>query len=541
MKKNRIEDFKNLIEEIEKQFTPIEDWYPLEVQIEILYDCTLRCAMCYNGVRANEKKFDDYIRECNFAEMDEEKRCNVNKVVELCLRKGCKFFTITGGEPLLSPEVVYELIAKIKSHGGYVSINTNATLIDDTVAASLKEAGLNSALVSIHGPEELTHRKTVCVNDAFEKTINGIYSLIKHGIHVVPNFVASHVNVEKMEETAEMLYNMGIKRQAYSIFIPTPGVEEHERLKMDEDDYRIYFMAIDTLNKKYPDINATATLPVPPCLSKGIVGSENMRTFEHRTCPSGRQFMVVNADGNASPCIQYAWNPTYGSNIYNEKMLNKLNVWKKLFNTPEKCFTCGFKGRCNPCNMNILRENNEVLSPLSVPYPNHVNLTNEEAVPFNKKFEIEVKCEITELVKIYKLREGVIFREEKENYLTIINPFIQGYTVLKNITKVALSGNFRFSSSADYRLFKAMNIIEEVVNAKEYLTLIAFELAPKYKILTEFIGHDFNNENVVYCMRTDTAGRYFCLANTSSERKTYEEAKVLYTKYLDLIKKDVSS
>ena len=533
-------NFNNLledkIEKISKEFEPIEGWYPLEVQIEITYDCTLRCAMCYNGVRANEKKFSDYLKECNFGVMDQEKQRKLNNIIELCLNNGAKFFTITGGEPLLYPDLVIELIKKIKTNGGYASINSNATVIDEELAKKLKEAGLDSALISIHGADEKTHAKTVCVNDAFERTRNGIKSLLSEGIHVVPNFVASHINIRKLKETAEMLYELGIKNQAYSIFIPTPGVEEHEALKMTTDDNKSYFEQLHELNMKYSDLRATATLPVPPCLSKGIVEPEVLEKFEFRTCPSGRQFMVVNADGNASPCIQYAWNESYGSNIIdnnNEAVSRKLSYWKELFNLPEKCFSCGSKGFCNPCNMNILRENDGVLSPLSTPYPAYDSLTNKEAEPFKKKFEMTI--EKNGWNKVYKLKNAII-REEKENYITLINPRIQGYTLLKGISKKDLESNFIFSKSEHYRLFKAMNIIEES-DVKEATTLINMELAPKYKILTEFIGWDFNNSDVVYCTRTDTAGRFFCLANTPFEQHIYNEARAVYAENLEHIKR----
>jgi len=521
-----------------KEFEPIDGWYPLEVQIEITYNCTLRCAMCYNGVRANEKKFDDYIKDCNFETMDENKLKKINNILDLCLDNGAKFLTITGGEPLLYPDLVIEMIKKVKAKGGYVSINSNGTLIDEELASKLKLAGLDSALISIHGADEKTHAKTVCVREAFEKTKNGIVNLLNNRIRVVPNFVASHVNVSKLKETAEMLYKLGIKHQAYSIFIPTPNVPEHEALKMTIDDNISYFEQLNEINFEYPCLKATATLPVPPCLSKGIVDSKVLEKFEFRTCPSGRQFMVVNAEGNASPCIQYAWNETYGDNVEasGKAIVNKLSHWKELLNIPEKCFNCGCKGFCNPCNMNILRENNGILSQFSVPYPEHDSLTDEEGKSFQKKFEIRINND--SWYKVYKLKNNVIIREERNGYITLINPNIQGYTVLKNIRVDDIKGNFIFSDQKYYRLFKAMNAIEvcedyDINNIKS----LDINLAPKYKILTEFVGWNFNNDEAVYCTRTDTAGRFYCLANTELEQTMYDEVRLIYINELNYAKK----
>ena len=530
---------------IEEEFAPIQGWYPLEAQIEITYDCTLRCAMCYNGVRANEKKFSDYLKECDFSDMNEEKRKKIMNVLIICLENGAKFFTITGGEPLLYPDVVIQIIKKVKEHGGYVSINSNATVIDAKLAKKLKEAGLNSALISIHGADDKTHAKTVCVKDAFDLTINGIKNLIDNGVHVVPNFVASHVNVDQLKKTAEMLYHMGIKTQAYSIFIPTPGVQEHDILKMTDKDNKVYFEQLYLLNKNYSDLKATATLPVPPCLSKGIVDPKSLEKFEFRTCPSGRQFIVVNAEGNASPCIQLAWNEKYGSNVIDYTKLEtieKLSQWKKLFNTPQKCVNCGCKGFCNPCNMNILRENNSEYSHLSIPYPNHDSLTDDEAKAFKSKFEIIIPED--NWGGFYKLKEHIIFREELGGYLTVINPKIQGYTIIKDVCKDDLSGNIIFAKPEHFKLFMAMGAIE-IADNNNCVLLDKLSVAPKYKVLTELIGHDFNNHNAIYFTRTDTAGRYFCLPNTVQEQKLYNDAKQIYYEYtqakdvaLQIIKKD---
>ena len=532
---------------VAEAFEPIEGWYPLEVQIEITYDCTLRCAMCYNGVRANERKFEDYLKECDFSSMDEEKRNKLYHVVDICLESGAKFFTITGGEPLLYMDVVLELIKKIKEHGCYASINSNATTIDDSAAKRLKEAGLDSALISIHGADEKTHAKTVSVNDVFELTIKGIKALINNGIHVVPNFVASHINSDKLYETGVMLYDMGMKRQAYSMFIPTPGNEEHDVLKLTFNDTKMYFEQLNKLNTEYPNLHATATLPVPPCLSKGVVAPEVLEKFEFRTCPSGRQFMVVNADGNVSPCIQYAWNETRGSNILNKsatEVAKKLSLWKRLFATPKKCFDCDCKGFCNPCNMNILKENDGVLSASSTPYPEHQGLTAGEATSFKKKFEIPFSnFEKPNVNQPYKFKDNVIFRKETAGHLTIINPRIQGYTVIKDQTRIfndldeVLQSHDLFFSSEDkfFFLFKAMDAIEPSERRSKTMTFSAnIEMTPKFKILTEFIGFNFNNPDAVYCTRTDTAGRFFCLANTMDEQAIYDEARAVYMEYLEI-------
>jgi radical SAM protein with 4Fe4S-binding SPASM domain len=488
--------------------------------------------MCYNGVRAHDLKFEENLKECQCQEMTKEKEEKFYKLINICLDHGAKFFTITGGEPMLYPDLVCNLITKIKEKGGYASINTNSTLINEDVAIKFKEAGLNSALTSIHGSTEEVHKKIVCTPGAYKRALTGISNLLSQGIHVVPNFVASHENVNNMYETARMLYGLGIKRQAYSIFIPTPNVEHHKKLTMTKEDYQTYFKTLEHINSEFPDLSATATLPVPPCLARGLVEPTVLEKFEHRTCPSGRQFMVVNIEGNVSPCIQRPFDKKYGENIETSSLniVDSMKDWKKLLNTPEKCIDCAAKSYCNPCNMNIL-VNNDKLGPLSTPYPDFAPINKDEMNELSKKYSINIPTDKNDLNKVYKLHNNIIIRKENDGYITIINPSIQGYTVLSNIDPNNLKENFKINNKQIYKLLKAMNALEEVNNSDNYI-IITGGTIPKYKILTEFIGKDFNDDNLVYCLRTDTAGRFFCVANTEKEKEEYEKAEKVYRKYM---------
>ncbi|MCL2439655.1 MAG: radical SAM protein [Alphaproteobacteria bacterium] len=527
MNKHTQKDFDYIM----NKMAPIPGWFPLEVQIEITYDCTLRCPMCYNSPRAEDKQFEELLCEFNCLEMTDEKIALIEKLLDTCIKNGSKFFTITGGEPLLYPDLVVNMIKRIKARGCYASINTNSTVIDAPIAARLAKAGLDSALTSIHGPDEKTHAKTVLVKNAFERTISGIGHLLANKIHVVPNFVASHVNVGTMFETGSMLYNMGIKKQAYSIFIPTPGIEQHVPLTMTEKDYAEYFLALEKLNKTYPDINATATLPVPPCLAAGIVDFEVLRKFEFRSCPSGRQFMVVNVDGNISPCIQYPHNPKYGGNIIDDPKgaLDKMVGWKTVFNTPEKCMDCGAKTSCNPCNMNILVNNENKLGPLSEPYPGRNALSVEDAKKLEYKHKINVELGENDLNKFYEFKPHVLFRQEKGGYLTVINPKIQGYTVLNQLSAQDAMRTLKIEDAGILRLLKAMNVLDIAERPELAKMIVASNrCVEKYKILTEFIGKDFNDSDAVYVIRTDTAGRFFCSPNTSEEKSTFNLAEKIY-------------
>jgi hypothetical protein len=178
--------------------------------------------------------------------------------------------------------------------------------------------------------------------------------------------------------------------------------------------------------------------------------------------------------------------------------------------------------------MNILVNNDNRLGAVSEPYPGRRALTAAEAAMLDHKYIIDIKLSESEKSASYSFKDGICFRREQGNYLTVINPKIQGYTVLKNFDRAA-SGTYRFYGNLDLlRLLKAMDAVEISEPIRSRAIDSQARCVEKYKILTEFIGRDFNKKGSVYCLRTDTAGRFFCLPNTSKENKAYAMAAELY-------------
>ena len=59
---------------------------------------------------------------------------------------------LTGGEPMLHPDL-YQIAECVRERGALWGMTTNATLIDDTAAARLRETGLTTVSVSLDGLE----------------------------------------------------------------------------------------------------------------------------------------------------------------------------------------------------------------------------------------------------------------------------------------------------------------------------------------------------------------------------------------------------
>ena len=104
---------------------------------------------------------------------------------------------LSGGEPTLNPHLVeYVRLAKrvgVRS----VELQTNATrLAGRGLAPALADAGLDQAMVSLHGSTAALSDAITDAPGTFADTVRGIDELVKTPIHVRLNFVFCHANRE---------------------------------------------------------------------------------------------------------------------------------------------------------------------------------------------------------------------------------------------------------------------------------------------------------------------------------------------------------
>lgn len=156
--------------------------YELEgFYIEITSRCNLRCLHCYNesGVLKSEISLD--VLKKAIDEFDE------NATI-----------TISGGEPLLHPEI-WNILQYIRSKGIYPVIVSNATLIDKDVAQRLTklEIGVQVSLNALHSKEH----DLLCGEGNHAKTMRGLNNLIEAGNKkIIVRCILSKANQEEIED-----------------------------------------------------------------------------------------------------------------------------------------------------------------------------------------------------------------------------------------------------------------------------------------------------------------------------------------------------
>lgn len=164
----------------------------LAVNLDPIMACNLRCKMCYFSDKDYVKKIKGVLKE---DEIEGIAKSIFNRALKLQI--GC------GTEPTL-----YKNLPKIVEYGKkynvpYISLTTNANLLDESKIESLLVAGLNEFTISMHGVKKETYQEFMQKGD-YDKFRNIFKILekfkIKYNFKVRINYTFNKDNFYELKE-----------------------------------------------------------------------------------------------------------------------------------------------------------------------------------------------------------------------------------------------------------------------------------------------------------------------------------------------------
>ncbi|MCX7974063.1 MAG: radical SAM protein [Candidatus Aminicenantes bacterium] len=137
---------------------------PLRLWLEPTSLCNLRCPMCPNRELKREEK--GFMEMTLFKKIIEEAR---DFILDLHLYHR--------GESLLHPKII-DMIKIAKEAGLFIKLHTNATVLTESLARGIIDAGLDQLTFSFDGFDKATYEK-IRVNGRFEKTVANILRFLE--------------------------------------------------------------------------------------------------------------------------------------------------------------------------------------------------------------------------------------------------------------------------------------------------------------------------------------------------------------------------
>ena len=320
---------------------------PMQVSIEVTRRCPLECLHCYNNLPMGdmEAKQREMTKEEHFKMLDE--------LVEM----GCFWILYTGGE-IFARKDFLEIYTYAKKKGFLITLFTNGTMINETIADYLVEWPPFAIEITLYGRTRETYEALTAIPGSYDRCLRGIKLLKERGLPLKLKTVATSINKHEV---------MAMRRFAEDEL----GVE----FKMDgQINPRIDCSQSPLAVRLTPEEVVALDMSAP----KGM--SEYRRLAKHDLenppslaqidtvyfCGGGMTGFAINAYGEMGICVisqQEAFSVReFGLARVWEGSLLQLRSRKRTQMT--KCVQCRIQSLCGMCPANGEMENGDRESPV---------------------------------------------------------------------------------------------------------------------------------------------------------------------------------
>jgi len=190
---------------------------------EITRSCNLFCSHCRASAHKGGYEGELTTKECF-------------QVIDQILEVGKPMIILTGGEPLLRPDVL-EIGKYATGKGLTVVMGTNGTLLTEEMAAKLKTIPVSTVGVSLDFPSAARHDDFRCMVGTFDAAMSGIKNAKQAGIGIQINSTISKLNVAYIDELMALAMDIGAKSFHPFLLVPTGRGKDIEASELSPEEY----------------------------------------------------------------------------------------------------------------------------------------------------------------------------------------------------------------------------------------------------------------------------------------------------------------
>ena len=323
---------------------------PLGGTFELSPVCNFSCKMCY--IRKTQKQ----VRESKRPQMNCEQWLELAKQLK---EEGMLYLLLTGGEPFLWPDF-WELYPKLHKMGFLISINSNGSLIDETVVERLKKCPPTRINLTLYGASDETYEALCQTKGVFDKVDRAITKLKEANIAVKLNCSLTPQNAGDLEKIVAYAKEKELILDIATYMFPplrrdASMVGQNERFTPEETAYynlkRYYLQYGEERYIQYLE-NLMAGIVPPPGLEESCTDPVDGSV----RCRAAKASFWITWDGWLTPC-----------GMMNEPKIdvtakNFKESWKELVAVGESlalsgvCTTCKNNRICHFCAAVALAE-----------------------------------------------------------------------------------------------------------------------------------------------------------------------------------------
>lgn len=319
---------------------------PLGATIELTPVCNFSCKMCYvrktpAQLQAEGKTLIGYTAWLEQAQQWKE--------------AGTLYLLLTGGEPFLYPNF-RELYIGLHQMGFLLSVNTNASMIDEETMLWLKQYAPSRMNITLYGASRETYGR-ICGNpDGFDRAVRAIHWLKEAGIPVVINASMIPENAEDMEKIMEFGKSMQLNTRISTYMFP-PVRREKEQTDSRFSPEEAAKMFVRRIRCQFCEQVVNDMFRRQQTGSFDDWGQQP----DQMVCRAGRSSFFLSWEGKMSACGLLPF--PVEVEPFKEPFLQCWQTLTEKVRTVkvlEKCQGCELRHLCNPCAATVYAECGDV-------------------------------------------------------------------------------------------------------------------------------------------------------------------------------------
>lgn len=309
---------------------------PITASFELTPCCNLQCDMCFIRMKMDEVKVSGGLRSIDFW----------LRLAKELKNMGTLFILLTGGEPLLYP-YFKELYQELKKMGFILTINTNATCIDEKMIQLFRESLPRRVNVTLYGASRETYEKLCHHAEGFDQCMHGLALLKKNGIDTKLNVSIVKENLNDFEKILAIGDSFGIPSEVNSYMFPcSRSVRNHigalnSRLNA-EDGGRIE--ALSLRHKKGESFYDTI-----PASLRQLEQAEPCNNPVGLSCRAGRSSVWITWQGIMTPCVMMEYPAVHLEHLSVCEAWAEIRRMSCLLPQHEDCRGCTLREICQVC------------------------------------------------------------------------------------------------------------------------------------------------------------------------------------------------
>jgi len=304
-------------------------YYPYFCNLQISRKCNFSCLHC--GFSAGRERPNELSTE------------EFKKVLSQLYDLNCRKVQITGGEPLLRKDV-FEIASFGLSLGMEMHLLSNGYLIDEEKVRKIKESGITGVGISIDGLKE-SHNTMRCKKDSFEKAINALKLLKKHGLYCNVLTTVNKLCLNELDSLYSLLESIGVDSWIIQTTAKVGRMLQSERYALDPDDMQMVCdFVVKSKNK--------GKLRVVAGDSLGYFGKQENELRDGHCftgCYAGILQVGILSDGGVIGCLALPHIPLFIEGNVRERPLAEIWFDKKSFAYTRQFSKELLKGKCKNC------------------------------------------------------------------------------------------------------------------------------------------------------------------------------------------------